>query len=179
MPRSRRNSRGTHRGADPTATRQEDSRPMSRICWSAMTYFSDREKGPAPRTIEEITPEAWRGIWALILRKRIPGPVPGRLRSRWVTTRAYSKRRCRATGSCSRSPWFSTARLSLTGLICKALISVPHRPLGHPSAIDMSPEVARLYQSETNSRTSVPSRVRWFTKPLPMNRRPDSKLVIA
>lgn len=31
-----------------------------------MTYFSDREKGPAPRTIEEITPEAWRGIWALI-----------------------------------------------------------------------------------------------------------------
>jgi hypothetical protein len=31
-----------------------------------MAYFSDREKGPAPRTIEEITPEAWRGIWALI-----------------------------------------------------------------------------------------------------------------
>jgi len=31
-----------------------------------MPYFSDREKGAVPRTIEEITPEAWRGIWALI-----------------------------------------------------------------------------------------------------------------
>jgi hypothetical protein len=31
-----------------------------------MAYFSDREKGPAPRTVEEITPEAWGGIWALI-----------------------------------------------------------------------------------------------------------------
>ena len=31
-----------------------------------MDYFSDREKGPRPRTKEEITPEAWGGIIALI-----------------------------------------------------------------------------------------------------------------
>ena len=31
-----------------------------------MDYFSDRERGPAPRTVEEVTPEAWAGIWALI-----------------------------------------------------------------------------------------------------------------
>lgn len=31
-----------------------------------MDYFSDRERGPVPRTAEEITPEAWAGIWALI-----------------------------------------------------------------------------------------------------------------
>ena len=31
-----------------------------------MAYFSDRERGPGPRTGEEITPEAWGGIWALI-----------------------------------------------------------------------------------------------------------------
>lgn len=29
-------------------------------------YYSDRKKGPKARTIEEITIEAWRGIWALI-----------------------------------------------------------------------------------------------------------------
>ena len=31
-----------------------------------MAYFSDRERGPVPRTVEEITPAAWAGIWALI-----------------------------------------------------------------------------------------------------------------
>lgn len=31
-----------------------------------MAYFKEREKGPAARTIDEITPEAWRGVWALI-----------------------------------------------------------------------------------------------------------------
>jgi hypothetical protein len=31
-----------------------------------MAYFSEREKGPLPRTIEEITPGAWKGIWAII-----------------------------------------------------------------------------------------------------------------
>src|SRR5688572_9568866 len=31
-----------------------------------MEYFSDRERGPVGRTVEEITPEAWRGIWALV-----------------------------------------------------------------------------------------------------------------
>lgn len=31
-----------------------------------MAYFSDREKGRGPRTTDEITPEAWGGIWALI-----------------------------------------------------------------------------------------------------------------
>ena len=36
------------------------------VCWLVMAYFTDRQKGPAPRTIEEITSAAWRGIWALI-----------------------------------------------------------------------------------------------------------------
>lgn len=31
-----------------------------------MAYFSEREKGPKPRTVEEITPGAWKGIWAII-----------------------------------------------------------------------------------------------------------------
>jgi len=31
-----------------------------------MAYFSEREKGPKPRTIEEITPSAWKGIWSII-----------------------------------------------------------------------------------------------------------------
>ena len=35
-----------------------------------MAYFSEREAGAVPRTIEEITTTAWKGIWALI-RKRL------------------------------------------------------------------------------------------------------------
>ncbi len=31
-----------------------------------MDYFSDKERGPRPRSEEEITPEAWGGIIALI-----------------------------------------------------------------------------------------------------------------
>jgi hypothetical protein len=34
-----------------------------------MAYFSDREKGPAQRNIEEITPEAWRGLWAIVVTR--------------------------------------------------------------------------------------------------------------
>lgn len=38
-----------------------------------MAYFSDKEKGPVPRTLEEITPEAWRGIWAQISARLADG----------------------------------------------------------------------------------------------------------
>lgn len=31
-----------------------------------MAYFSDRHQGPVARTKEEVTPEAWQGIWAVI-----------------------------------------------------------------------------------------------------------------
>ena len=34
-----------------------------------MEYFSEREKGPIPRTIEEITPGAWKGIWAIVMTR--------------------------------------------------------------------------------------------------------------
>lgn len=34
-----------------------------------MAYYSEREKGPVPRTIEEITPEAWGGLWAIIMTR--------------------------------------------------------------------------------------------------------------
>jgi hypothetical protein len=34
-----------------------------------MAYFSEREKGPIPRTIEEITPGAWKGIWAIVMTR--------------------------------------------------------------------------------------------------------------
>lgn len=36
------------------------------VCSIAMSYFSEREKGPKPRTVEEITPAAWKGLWAII-----------------------------------------------------------------------------------------------------------------
>jgi hypothetical protein len=35
-----------------------------------MPYYSDRERGPKPRTSEEITPTIWKAIWGLI-RTRI------------------------------------------------------------------------------------------------------------
>jgi hypothetical protein len=31
-----------------------------------MAYFSEREWGALARTIEEVTPDAWRGIWAVV-----------------------------------------------------------------------------------------------------------------
>src|SRR5258706_242334 len=31
-----------------------------------MAYFSEREMGPIPLTIEEISPAAWKGLWAII-----------------------------------------------------------------------------------------------------------------
>src|SRR5687767_10391662 len=33
---------------------------------SAVAYYSDRERGPKPRTSEELTPTVWKAIWGLI-----------------------------------------------------------------------------------------------------------------
>lgn len=46
---------------------RDDLRP---VVWATivgcMAYYSDRQRGPKPRTSEEITPTVWKAIWGLV-----------------------------------------------------------------------------------------------------------------